>query len=235
MSENTVSIEERAAHLKAQLADLEREKKELERQKQLAEQAAREAAAKKAAEDAAAKRRALQVDALTRIAQTIRARNATLYKDAPIAADVVDGELRLDGKGVWNLEFVTEYRSEGRWHSTPTGRLRIRVGDYGDRTTFPPLKAGGYNYEKIADEVVREHRRHQLRDQARRNENANMTTAHALKERLGYSKWDSIYEASQDANRPVRFKRSLQADLTVEQAEKVDALLKQIDAVIKGK
>lgn len=101
-----------------------------------------------------------------RMQQEADARRAETRRRYSIRKAIVDAAIALGSTGhttedvntffidgvdcsFW-LSFVEERTHLTKWRSSATGKLRLTVGDFGNRKSYPQKKDGTHNYEEIA-------------------------------------------------------------------------------------
>jgi len=131
-----------------------------------------------------------------RLEQEAKARLMTARGRYPIRKAIVDAAIALgstatttedaneffiDGIGCsWWLQFVEERTRISSWRSSPTGKLRLTVGDFGNRTSYPQKKDGTHNYEAIA-QALRGYAQRKIADQqAAANRQRNASAAQSI-------------------------------------------------------
>lgn len=95
-------------------------------------------------------------------------------------ARLSDGKLLIDEVDVQYVLDITEERTHlSSWRSKPTGKLRVTVGDYGNRVSYPQRKDGSFNYEAIANALCHyaNGQNHKTKLEAQQKENASAAAA----------------------------------------------------------
>lgn len=143
----TQSIEELKAQLAAAEQKLYEEKQELARK----EREAKYEAERIAREAAEAKAMLMWEDAAKQIVAELKAvgftnANYTLPKSGKYPTIHC---FAADNYEAWQVVFDTSYSGGSSFHSRATG-TSIKVGQFGEANRYPQLKAGGFNYKKIA-------------------------------------------------------------------------------------
>lgn len=123
-----------------------------------------------------------------------------------------------------------EWSPTGVWTSRKTGRLRVCVGDYGDRVSFPPRKDGTYNIPKIAGKLVGivYGKRRQAAAQATRDRNSQL--ARDLAAEYGTESYTLPFRVTDMDKSPFRLEASY-VYCNVEQARKILDLLIELGLV----
>lgn len=126
----------------------------------------------------------------------------------------------------WWIEFKEEYTSS-TWRSRPTGKLRMTVGEYGDRQSYRQKTDGTFSYDKAADKiesyVIRQTRANDA--QSRRNANKNVVAEFRKLADVTEYGWFGV---SDDLERPVRVKIDINRSMSVDEAFKLVEALKAI-------
>lgn len=131
----------------------------------------------------------------------------------------------VDGINVgYYLDLSFERSHISSWRSTETNKVRVTVGDYGNRRTFPQRKDGTHNYADIADTLIgyaeRQNTKEALAAQRKRNESPveKFNKAHDSK----YGSYGPMQvDASSDYDKPLFVEVNIQRSMTVEEAEKL--------------
>jgi ribosomal protein S19 len=227
-----------AQKLLDEAAAMDREAKELERKaKEAAHKAKQEAEAKKLIADRTvwANHLALAVAAET------ETREAFGFKAADVKVGNVTPSfigLTINGKTYHDIDIKKEF-SGSKWYSSPTGKIRISVGDYGHKQSFPQKKDGSFSWNKMAEVIVND-----LVQQLNWTKKRNVTETNAqivveLGKELGYGTpekfWTIPFEASDNEKFPIKMKLSCTTELTKEKAAKVLAIWQQLQAELKAK
>ena len=101
--------------------------------------------------------------------------------------------LEVNGESV-NVELKEEDRGGYRFRGNGKFRLTVRTG-YGDWTSYPVLKTGSYNWEKIVAKILgainAEATRRAASKKAEEARKANTAKVKALKAEYGYSEYES--------------------------------------------
>lgn len=130
--------------------------------------------------------------------------------------------------------------SHSRFHSgTFTGKLRVTVGEYGDRQTYPQRKDGTFNLVGIAERMINQVKMQdeRLAERARRqaNSNASGQLAEELRNELNVSKYAAVrlYESTNTPNK-VYVKVDVTHELTADEARSFIKALRSAGIEIKG-
>lgn len=103
---------------------------------------------------------------------------------------------RLRGEAVYTrIEFKDE-RTGGSWHSRPTGKLRLTVGDYGSTTSYPQKKDGTFNYAGAAAVLFPEFRRAEQKHQAALCVQSNAEAVATLRAKFGLPEHSEVIRTS---------------------------------------
>ena len=160
----------------------------------------------------------------------LRQRNKKVY-DGIIAAVVASGhkaDLRGDRGDVLFVEDVNvsyyidikeEYTSS-TWRAHPTGRLRVAIGNYGNRTSYPSRKDGSFNYEAMANGLVNAALTRKAMEKAQKFQSANEQVADQLRAELGIKRyWNAVsFDGSTEEVNPIKIKFNLDRAVTKERA-----------------
>lgn len=134
-----------------------------------------------------------------------------------------NGHLIIDGVDVsWNVSIEKQRSSAvGRKYTIETGKMRIIVGDYGKRKSYPERKGGLHNYQQIAASLYLYacERIQTEKNNRNRSDNKNLVTALALelgdKYGSGYC-GNMVLTPSSVLDKPVQvvvnFKRAMRPD-----------------------
>lgn len=166
------------------------------------------------------------------------ARDAVLYEKvaAKVAAphvaivDAANGKLFIDGIDVtFFIDRKSERTSISRWHSRPTGRMRVVVGDYGSRKSFPQKKDGTHNYEEIALLLTAIANKKNTATKLDAQRRANSAGLRALKAELfpndpkGYC---DVVTPSESPSAPVRFRFAIDHAMSPDRARALAAAIR---------
>jgi hypothetical protein len=173
------------------------------------------------------KRNAERSITLRKIADKINLPNQSIHK-----AEVIeeDGKLIVDGFDVgYQLDFVQERSHQSSWRSSPNGKMRLTVGGFGSRTSFPQRKDGSHNYEEIArmlmSYAMKKNAEAVAADNRRGNTQkiANLAAELFPNDKNGYQ---DVVTASSSPEAPVRFRFKLDHALTSDQARALAAAIR---------
>lgn len=221
----------------------------LNNEAELANEFLTEQAAKKAAEQAAeeAKREVERAawrasDKAARLKSNREFRSPILQKVAAAVialghkADVVvdDGALSVDGVDImWYLEIAYEQRQLSRFRSERTNRVRVTVGDYGNKTGFPQRKDGTHNYESIAHILIGYATRQIEKDRAEVARGYNKGGVEALRKELKLPEYYGVMQisASQSLDKPVYVKLELKRGMQYHEVIALHKALKELGLV----
>lgn len=89
----------------------------------------------------------------------------------------------------WDVK--EEHTNYSKWRSKPNGKQRFSVGFYGDRKSFPQRKDGSFNYEEIAQMLIRGLDRQHTRQAKEQMAISNRHMTERVREKVGYGvfKW----------------------------------------------
>lgn len=128
---------------------------------------------------------------------------------------------------IGDLAFKEEYQSTGRFSSRATGRYRLTVGDYGEKTSFPQKKYGSFSYDKVA--LLLRNKAHRIvsRNNAEAARSANKEIVRRVMNAVGIEgDYSSHLSATADVNKPVELKFTFCRNLTEADAIALIAYLK---------
>lgn len=142
-------------------------------------------------------------------------------------------ELKMKFSTNVHVRFDEEY-SGSTWRQRPTGRIRIVVGDYGNRKSYPPLKDGGYSYDKIADRLLQEARKSIGNAISNERHKRNANAAVAVRAACGIDQYNSFrVTTNENPDWPVHVKLGISRALTQEQAIELFNKLHELGLVKK--
>lgn len=159
------------------------------------------------------------------------ARRAPIYKGILLALEQLISEDEVieftsEHNKIWLVNKASKLKTDLSWFISiderfPTsnrryyvGRLKARegylavvTGNFGERKSFRPLKAGGYNYRAIAEEVLWAGRREIGKKFMERTRKSNDVIRKEFAEemRLDSTDYYSSVRASADVNKPLMF------------------------------
>ena len=141
-----------------------------------------------------------------------------------------DNKLTVDGiETSWFMEVKEEWSGASVWISQKrTGKLRVTVGEYGDRKSFPQRKDGSFNYGEIALLLVNRAGRKLMDQRMERNRISNRDAAKQLGDELGLNDWSGIMTvaaASTGAAKPVFVKVKIEQAMSEAEARELHAAL----------
>jgi hypothetical protein len=144
------------------------------------------------------------------------ARNKSLYKfrqgivDAVIALGGTamttedDRDIFVDGVNCANwIDYVEEREHHSSYRSRPSGKLRLSIGAWGDRASYPQRKDGSFSYDKIAVVLrgMASRKKVEAAMEAARAANANSVAA--LQQELNLPDYSGVVAASSNPEKPV--------------------------------
>lgn len=227
-----------ADELRAQAEELQRKAKELEAQ---AEEQKREDAAAKARaeeEECARKLRAMEMRIRAEIARALVPKLKDFDVTYVIEENCVKTTVRFNGVSheltSADLRVEEEYESLSSWRTRRTGRLKVRVGDYGDQQTYKARSDGTYNYNKITDKLVEIVRNRIAYKIALRNEKLNTERVRALKEKIGMHPYSPTIKATNYADKPFMIEAGCYRVASEENAIKITELIQKIVEIVKS-
>ena len=145
-----------------------------------------------------------------------------LTEDNKLTVDGIETSLFVEVKEEWGGG-TSFWISQKR-----TGKLRVTVGDYGDRKSFPQRKDGSFNYGEIALLLVNRAGRKLMDQRMERNRISNRDAAKQLGDELGLNDWSgtmTVAAASTGAAKPVFVKVKIEQAMSEEAARELHASL----------
>lgn len=132
----------------------------------------------------------------------------------------------------WLVDIVEERAAAGRSYMRggyKTGKIRLSVGDYGSKQSYPQRKDGTHNYEAIAGRLIAHVEKQLLKDEAEAQRKRNESAAARVRDRFGMSTYDyAKVEASQSPTAPVHLKYAIAGSFTEERAIEIIEALKSV-------
>lgn len=125
------------------------------------------------------------------------------------------------------------------WHRRETGKIRVTVGNYGDKTQFPQRKDGAHSYDKIAELAVNKMRnaeeRQRREQEAIDSQMLNAKVINPLRDRLGLNEHYGAMTvaASNSTEKPAFVRVDIRKAMTVEQAVALHEALLSLGLVKK--
>lgn len=153
---------------------------------------------------------------LARIAAAVK----VVDQKAVVRHEVRSGTITVDGINVTGRFRIEEERAhQSKWRSSPTGKYRVVVGDYGHRTSYPQRKDGGHNYEAIAHCLLGHARQEIANTQARAVAEQNAWVAEKLVKELRLPRYYGAMSVrpSADQELPVFVQVEFKKAMTMEQ------------------
>lgn len=172
--------------------------------------------------------------------QRIRdAENALWLKHVEKIADILSDRKRnvvvsispntftVDGVNcIYQVDFKEEYTSS-TWRSRPTGKIRMTVGDYGERQSYRQKKDGTFSYDKAADRIEAYVIRQTKASDAQSRRNANKTVVAEFRKLANVTEY-GWFGVSDDLEKPIRVKIDISRSMSVDEAFKLVEALKAI-------
>lgn len=124
----------------------------------------------------------------------------------------------------WWIDVKDEYTSIGKWSSKKTGRRRVTIVSYGSRQTLPQRKDGHFNYDAMAYMLWRMAIASWSETMREKQRRSNTEVAKEVADRLLPKTW-GVIEPSATPDKPIRFRKTIDLCLTVEETEKLVAAL----------
>ena len=143
-----------------------------------------------------------------------------------VAARVEDGKLFIMDEDVSLFIDIIEEYSGSKWSSRKTGKLRIAVGSYGNRQSYPQRKDGTFKYDAMATTLYWIARRRIAQRVASQVQATNQLAASAFVAQHLKNKYGAFrVEPSAVVEKPLRVRIDIDQAMTVEQAETLHAAL----------
>lgn len=133
-----------------------------------------------------------------------------------------------------SIRWEEEARSRYSFSYRHNGKIRVVVGEYGNKTSYPQRKDGTHSYDKIAENAIAQMRAQERRAAAdltaRQTRASNEASAKALCKELGISEWSGSFSvrASQVADQPAFVEYKISRAMTCDDARKLHAALKEL-------
>jgi hypothetical protein len=213
------------------LAELQQQ----ERDRIAAEEAARAAKAKaeqEAAQAAIAARRkkfekpANAIVAALKALAPDRTFEARIANSARNSAEVIEVRKDKQYSRLPSIELRLKLAGNS-WRRYETDKLRVTVGEYGNKTSFPPRKDGTHSYVKIAELAVSQMLNREQRDKAyadaEQSRRYNEQGVEDFRKSLRAREWDSAFriEPSSTVEKPVAVSVKIARAMTFSDAEKL--------------
>jgi hypothetical protein len=163
------------------------------------------------------------IDSNTMLEADCKAARAVLDDDSNKLAIIVRG-LHVDVS--YRISVGAEHdRSSGR--SKPTGRYRLVVGDYRDRTSYPPRRDDSYNWEAIATKLIGYAARTAAQMRQRQVKEGNVDSVVQFQRQTGLESYGTMQvQPSAVAEKPIHVKIEFSRAMSYGEAEAVYAALK---------
>lgn len=144
--------------------------------------------------------------------------------------------LIIDGRPYTDIDFSYEHKGYNSWHPKETDRLRIAVGPYGSRKSFPQKKDGSFNYRAIAEIIFEGVVSHMVRAERDNVENGNNKLARKLLDAHGFEKdsWRCPVKGSTSKEKPIALNISFSSPVTFNQADEILSHYNAIVAIINS-
>ena len=117
--------------------------------------------------------------------------------------------------------------SGSTWHRHENGRVRIAVGEYGNKTSFPQRKDGTHNYERIAelavDSMLAREKQDKAQNEAAAARKYNEQGVVDLRKTLRARRYDSTFSLSpaSSVEKPVFVEVKISRSMTFSETEKL--------------
>jgi len=157
--------------------------------------------------------------------------NAIVFQhpNTSVVLDESTARLHVDGIEVGHLVDIFAERAHSYFHrQRGTGKLRLSVGRYGERVSYPQRKDGTFNVKAITEVLYYDAQRQRQRAMEDNVRKANEAQAKELRTELGVSEYAAplSIRATSDVGKPVRLELSFQRIMTPTQARALHAALK---------
>jgi len=163
---------------------------------------------------------------------------ANALQNKTVAGEVVfDAEnLTITVKGIRVYFDVSEERTSiSTWRSRPNGKVRITVGDYGNKTSYPQRKDGTHNYGAIATTLLNDVEQKIVQGKADAARKANAAIVPTLRREYDF-KYEYSGQGIADVNvgpsstvdKPVSLTFKYAGSVTVERAKEIMDALKAL-------
>jgi hypothetical protein len=128
----------------------------------------------------------------------------------------------------WILSINEIYEGHSSWSKKPTGRYRLRLGDYGDdRKSFSQKRDMSWNIKGIVEHLAFLVDKRLRQEAARRQTRDNEAAASRIRVAHGLHEWGSV-AASSEPGKPVRIKFDFCRAMTEAQADWLIRQLKEL-------
>ena len=234
-----------AAELRKQAEELQQKAQRIEAEAKEAERKAKEEEhrIRREAEQTkiAADRRVWVEEIVKAVIAETETREQFGFKAATVTIDQVhpsSARILINGKPYYNIEFKSEYSGPHSWRSSPTGKMRLIVGDFGNNTSVPQRKDGSFTWSKVAEVIVNEIIGEMRWLEKRNTTDTNNDIARKLAKELGYDDKTFLgypFEGSDNPKFPIKMKLTCDSITTVDKAKRIIELWKQINAVMSEK
>lgn len=198
-----------------------------------AEEAAKAEAARKAQEaKEEAERLAQQKQAAAALTALIKNRypirkaivDAAIVQGATASTTEDDPKLLIEGVdcSFW-ISIDAEYTRFSSWRSKPNGKLRMAVGSYGERQSYPQKKDGSFNWPAIAAILINKARAKNAEAKAEAARRKNSNAAAALAREFNLPQYSALISpaATEDEKVFIKFSEINGRAMTKDDARKV--------------
>lgn len=100
--------------------------------------------------------------------------------------------IKISGIKYLHLVVDEERKHISRWRSETTGKFRIKLGDYGNRRSFPQRKDGSHNYEEIVRLIADQIEKDKAAALAKSTAELNRESTNILRNDLGLSEYGCL-------------------------------------------
>lgn len=157
------------------------------------------------------------------------AANATSEIGMPVVHDKENGKLVIGGVDTSFALRIEEEWGGSSFRPRRTGRVRIVVGNFGSRKSYPERKNGLHNYEAILIELCSYARGSIATRETRDRVNLNQVSVFELESELGLSSYGRMTlrpSSSTDLEKPIVVKIDVSLAVTAERAREIHAALR---------
>lgn len=131
------------------------------------------------------------------------------------------------------IDIKEEYTGTSSWRSRPNGKIRVSVGSFGSRTSYPQKKDGTHNYAKIASRLVGLANAEIAKKRAEAQAARNAGGAEELRKELGLQEyWGTMrVNTSSRKDKPIKVGVEIKQEMTADEARALHAALKNLGYV----
>lgn len=144
-------------------------------------------------------RAALRVDKLAATVDVVESSKSVLETDSGPQVNWTAPHIsaKLNGADVYTfIAFEGERTRISSWRSQANGKMRMSVGHYGERTSYPQRKDGSFNYEAAAQHIVNCVHKAHYEAKAKAAVANNWRALTSMKEEFGLKEHSSVLRSS---------------------------------------